>query len=193
MFPHILERDTPIHDWRTAGTSWSTSAVNTKGRSYNCRSDGILHPKYGTLSVHEDIAAITAATIRGAGINMVGPEAGVEFTPYAINCVAMSGDADMHPILFIGESIAAITSDAGGDLVTEVHHLAVGRNIGTEYSGLEYNGIILINPNTADRGVCIGVGMHATATNVTTGLAWMNLQVRRLVGVSPAVYDTRKQ
>lgn len=192
MNPIILERDTHILDWRAHGTSFSTSAVNGKARSYRVRSDGILHPNYSTISVHEEIATTSVKQVRCAGVNMAGPEPGLDFTPYAISCVAMSGHINQVPILVVGESIATITSDAGGDLITEVHTLDGPVMGSTEYSTLNYQRVILVNENTAGRGICFAIGMLATAGTASTALAWCHMSVRRLIGIDPAVLDTRK-
>lgn len=192
MNPIKLERDTLIVDWTTpiAGVSSSEGAAN--GYSYRMRSDGLLHETHASVNLQQG-PTITATKQKAVGLNFKGPRSGDEYTPYQISANAISQDINMTPVLFVAESIATITDDAAGDVVTDVRIIGVPHTIGAEGQTLDINTIILAKENTAARGMAIGIALIANATAITAKQMWCRLSVRRLVGVSPQVFDTTKQ
>lgn len=190
--PIILERDTPIIDWRTPLAAFGTSEQAVNGYTYRMRSDGLLHAEYATATVVQSLS-ITALKQKGMGLNLAGPVSGLEFTPYHVSAIAMTDDINVKPVLFVAESASSITSDAGGDNVTDVRIIAVPKMHGAEGSTLTLDTVIVANENTAGRGIAIGIAMMATAAGVTTQFTWARLSVRRMIGIKPTIRDTRKQ
>ncbi len=192
MFPIILERDTKIIEWGTELADWSTNEKNPGNASIDMTSDGLLHAAHGTMSIYDAITAVTQLKCRGAGLNMTGPEAGNDYTAYQISVVAHAPDAVLIPLLFVGESIATITNNAAGDAITDVRVIAWADVSGTQGSKLEKDFTIVVKPNTADRGLAIGVAMYAPNTTSGTLQCHCYLSVRRMIGISPPIIDTRK-
>lgn len=190
--PIILERDTPIYDW-TAYDLLSTSQNVASATTWFTHSDGILHDQFATFQSNYAVGSTTADNVRSGGVNMKGPEPGDEYTPYRIDAVAVCDDVNVRPVLFIGESIAAITDDAAGDVITDIRQVAQANAYGPEGASLHYNGIILAKENTAGRGLMVGIGMLAGAAGAAACTIWTHLSVRRLIGVNPTVLNTRKQ
>lgn len=190
MYPIILERDTKIINWPTYLPGWSTSEVDTFETSLYAVSDGLVYTEYATAEISRE-KAITATKMRAIGLNITGPEAGTEFTPYQISAVASAEHPEVRPFLFVAESIASPTSDAAGDLVTNSRLLAVAQTSGIAGSTLEKEITIVINPKTADRSLFFGIGMAAVGTATSLTLK-ASISVRRLAGVNPAIYNTRK-
>ncbi len=186
-----MERDTPIIDWSTV-RAWSTDITSPTTSQIDVRSNGALSTKYATLSVRALTGAITARSCVAAGLHITGPKAGAEFTPYALSCLAVGGDSNVRPFLFVAESPATITNNAAGDAVTDVHWLAAGDTPGTDGSKLQADMVIVCNPNTADRALCFGVAMLAGVSAALDTACFVRLSVRRLIGVNPAILDTRK-
>lgn len=192
MYPIILERDTPIIDW-AAYTAWCTGLSDPTTSSYLVRSDGVVYGDYAVANMLALTGAITARKAFCTGLHMAGPEVGSEFTPYTISCVAMHGDANVRPFLFMGESPASVTSGAGGNAVSLVHFLAFADSPGTDGSKLEKELTVIVAEKTVDRGLCIGVGMMAGGSAGVDAGGYARLCVRRLVGPGPRVIDTNKQ
>ena len=189
-FPRILERDTRIIDWRTHLAAFCTSTTWWEAQAKKVRSDGLLHTDYATLDVEDD-QGIAAGLVRCVGVHLTGPEPGDEFTPYAINVSARAEHAEVSPFLFVGESPATITSNAAGDDVLDTRHILQASHQGTGGGALDGNIFIVANENTADRGICFGVGMMSPVGSSALGLQ-VSMSVRRLVGVEPPIYDSRK-
>lgn len=191
MFPIRLERDTPIVDWQ-ATELWATSTSNPVASTHLVRSDGGLKGDFGSIDLRNVTIAITARLSVCAGIHLPGPKRGDDFTLYAVSVVAMAGDSNVRPYLFMGESPASITNAAGGDIVTDIKFLAFGDTSGTDGSMMKHEVTVAVFETPNDRAVCFGIGMMA---GVATGLAAMGLArlcVRRLIGPGPRVIDPNK-
>lgn len=186
--PIVLERDAPIIDWG-AYVAWCTATSNPEGATLTTRSDGLLHTTYGLLDVRGAATAAAADQCVCNGVHLIGPEEGTEFTPYAISCVGFSADPAGRPFLWMGESPATITSDAGGDAVTQARFLGFG---GPSAGQLRSEVTIMVAEGTSGRGLCVGVGVIANASGTTLLQAGFRLCVRRLVEPGPRVIDTRK-
>lgn len=194
MFPIILERDTPIVDWRTGLAGWATDATSTQGEIYSVVSDGLLHADYGTMYIAQP-AGPTAGKCECAGLHITQPETLDEFTPYAISVVAMSEDPLTWPFLFIGISPATITSDATGDVLSKCRIIGVADNIDAPGACMEKEVTIVVAKMPVGleaRALCVGVGMTAGTVNSADKHCWAYLSVRRLVGNNPPIIDTRK-
>lgn len=190
--PRILERDTKIVEWNTQLESWSTNEKNPYNGTIDMVSDGLLHADHATMSIFDAVAAITALKCSGVGINMKGPEPGDDYTPYQISVVAHTADPVLIPLLFVGESIASITSGTAGDAITDVRIIGWGQISGTEASNIEKDITIVCPENTAGRGLAIGIAMYAPNTGGGTEQCQVDMSIRRLHGVSPPILDTRK-
>lgn len=192
MLPRILERDTHIIDWPTA-VAWCTTTGDPAGGTHTVRSDGLVGADYKTMTTRALTGAIAAGTVICNGVHLAGPMTGAEFTPYAISVMAMAEDNNVRPYLFIAESPATITSDAGGDACAQVRYLAFGDGPETYGGKLNADMIIAVTEKTADRNICIGVAMLAGTTGGATNGGLVQLSVRRLIGPGPRVVDVRKQ
>lgn len=191
MFPIILERDTPIIDW-SAYVDWATTLSSLNAASFNVRSDGLLKGDYGSLYSKANTGVITAGNVTCAGVHLPGPEPGVEFTPYAVSCIAMAEDDDVRPLMFIGESPVTITSDVTGDVVTGIRMLGFAHAVGDQGSHMEREMTVVVTELTADRALCFGVAMAAGSTGGATAAGMVSLSVRRLIGPGPRIVDARK-
>lgn len=192
MFPIILERDTPIINWSAQGL-WPTTETNLGANTANVRSDGILHPDYATTWLSDKTGALTAELAVCSGVHLAGPKPGIDFTPYQVSVVAMASDPRIRPYLFCAVSPAAITTDATGDVVSNVRVLGFAPPPNSEYgSTMEKEVTFIANVKTADRGMCIAVGMLSGLTGSANNRSMVRLSVRRLIGVQPSIIDTRK-
>ena len=193
MFPIILERDTPIIDWPTE-VLWATTLTDPIGTTASVRSDGLLDVDFGTVINAAVTPIITARRMSSVGLHITGPEAGDEYTAYAISCVALSHDLNYRPCLFMGESPATITNNATGDTVTSVTFLDFGQ---AAHDGggcsLKADVTVVVAEKTADRAICIGIGIMSGAAAGIASFAAARLSVRRMVAPGPRVIDTRKQ
>lgn len=190
-YPNILERDTPIIDWG-AYIAWCTAVADAGASTWKVRSDGALNANYGTMDMRSLTGAIAARQVVTNGLHITGPEAGAEFTCYAVSTTAMGEDSNVRPVLILGESPSSITSDAGGDDVTNVRFLAFGDTSGTDGSNLREEMIVAVAEGTSGRHVCFAVGMLAgVAAALDTG-GFFRLSVRRLVDPGPRIIDARK-
>lgn len=189
--PIFLERDTPIINWSTTINQFATTEQLALAATQSVRSDGVLNTEYGTIVSIPTITAITTLFSKCMGLHLTGPAAGTAYTPYQISCSVFCDDVNIKPLLMVGESPASITNAAGGNAVTEVRPIGVPHQVGPEGSALDYQSVILVNPNTLDRGLCIFVAMIAGGTGAAPRV-WMRLSARRLIGVNPLVLDTRK-
>jgi len=192
-FPRILERDTPIIDWASK-QGWATTETVPGSVTAYVKNSGLLNADFGTVASESLTGTITANRATCVGVHLAGPESGVEYTPYAISCVAIAEDDDVRPYLLMGESPASISSAAAGDLISEVHYLGFG---GAGISGasgipLEKETTIVIKPNTAGRAICFAVGMLAGAAGAADKRAFVRLTVRRLIAWAPRIIDSRK-
>lgn len=193
MFPIILERDTPIIDW-SAQATWPTVETNLGANTAEVRSDGILHPDYGTMWISDKTGSVTAELAVCAGVHLAGPMDGLDYTAYQVSVVAMGSDPRIRPYLFMGVSPAVITSDATGDTVSNINVLGFADAPTPDYgSTMEKEVTFITKVKTADRGLCIGVGMLAGLFGSANNRAMVRMSVRRLIGVNPSVLDTRKQ
>ncbi len=191
MFPIIFERDTPIIDWPSQSL-WATTLTDIGNNTANVRSNGVLNPDYATLFSYSFAGVITTTLSACLGVHLAGPQPGSEFTAYQVSVVAMALDPVLRPYVFMGESPASITTAAGGDVVTDIHALGWGDTPGTTGAKMEKEVTFVVNVNTADRGICVGVGLMAGITNSLSRRAMVRLCVRRLVGPQPRVIDVRK-
>lgn len=195
MYPNILERDSRIYDWPTKLAGWCTTVSALSSTTLTVRSDGTLYSNgYGTLSIQADTGVLGAREATAVGLHIQGPEdlSGSEFTPYLIEACAWSEDDEVRPFLFMGETSAVITSGAGGHSVTPWHFLHAPDQHSSEGGALNYCGAVLVNPNTADRGVCFGIGMSAGPSGAATLGGYGYMCVRRLTEVAPTIFDGRK-
>jgi len=190
MFPIILERDTTIIEWQ-AYRGWCTVFTNLLTETLTVRSDGLVHPDYAVLDTSETTGTVTARATNCMGVHLTGPEPGAEHTCYQIAAICATDDPLLRPFLFIGES-DTITSAVTGNLVTDIRILEFGTNDGLDGNSLKSNMTIATPVNTADKTICIGVGLMAGVANAVNLGAWLHIAVRRLVGVNPQVLDTRK-
>lgn len=190
-FPIRLERDTTIIDWRAYEGGFSTLEATKTSTTQYVVSDGLLHADFATVTCN-GTPTIAANKQKAIGINLQAPLAGTDYTPYQISVVAVCDDINCQPVLFVGESIATITSLAAGDLITDVRLLATCEAYGPEGASMNRDMIILAKQNTADRGICFGIGFAAGASAATTVSLQARMSVRRMIGIAPPVIDTTK-
>lgn len=191
--PIILERDTPIIDWAAPLGGWCTTIDNPNNADFDVRSDGLLHAKYATMSVSSNTPIVTAGNITACGVHLTGPQVGDDFTPYQISAVCTCEDEEARPFLFVCTSPSTISSTAAGNQVEDVRWLDFGGTPSASHgSTLRYDGVILANVNIADRGFCVAIGVKAGLVDTQALAGYARLSVRRLIGVDPPVYDSRK-
>lgn len=188
----LLERDTHIENWSTGFTDLGTVETGQSSTSPSVLSDGALHPEYATLTMMGNVTLHTAAKQKAVGVHLTGPADGNGYTPYQISCVAMSDSVIVRPVLCIGLSPATITADTTGDVVTFSRILAVPNAHQAEASCLQKEIIFVANVKTATRGMCVLVNFIAGAAGAANVACYVNLSVRRLLGVAPLILDTRK-
>lgn len=194
MFPRILERDTQIMDWKDRLSGWPTNSVAVSLDVYQARSDGVLYKEFATLDV-ANAAGPLADNCETVCVHMSQPETLDEYTPYAISAVAMSEDPLIRPFLFIGISPASITSDGGGDILAKCRIIGVADLVDDSGACMSKELTIVVAKMPAGlttRALAIGVGMMAGTVNSANVHCWARLSVRRLVGNSPPIIDTRK-
>lgn len=191
-YPIRLERDTPIIDWAAYIVAWCTTDANPNSSIHAMRSDGLIHPDYGTMDCLANTEIITARLAFCNGLHIQAPLEGLEFTPYQISAVAMHEDDEVRPFVFMGESPAVLTSLIAGDSVTDVRFLSFGDSPNLVGSKLEYNETILVKQTPNLRSLAFGIGMTCGGTDSLNAGGFCRLSVRRLVGVAPDVYDTTK-
>lgn len=191
MYPIILERDTVIINWQDKLAGWPDLELgHSHNESMRMRNDGIVHPEFATMEVM-NLTTITAQFQKGVGVNMTPPEDGTEFTPYQIRATASAESPEVMPFLFVGESQDPPTSVSGGDFIGDYRVIAVGNMGGVGGGTLDVDLTIVVIPNPAAAPLCIGVCMMAYGTALSS-LLRANVSVRRLMGVAPALIDTRK-
>jgi len=186
-----LEQDTRIIDWSAQLGGWCQMEVASSSDSPRVRSDGVTHTTFGTLSTQEDIAIADGVT-NCVGIHIVGPKAGADYTAYQVSASLFCSDNLLIPFLFVAESPASITSSANGDIVSDMRLLAVGESISASGGVLDVDMTFIANENTADRPICIGLGVSCANAASSAEAIVGYLSVRRLIGVDPTVIDTRK-
>lgn len=192
MFPLILERDTPIIDW-SAQATWPTGFTNLGANTAEVRSDGLLHADFATMWISDKTGAVTAELAVCAGVHLAGPKDGAEYTPYQVSVVAMASDPRVRPYLFMGVSPATITADAAGDTVSNINILGFADAPTPDYGAtMEKEVTFVTKVKTADRGLCIAVGMLSGLFASANNRAMVRMSVRRLIGVQPPIHDTRK-
>lgn len=191
MFPNILERDTRIIDW-TGYQTWCTAFSLLTASTIKVKSDGLIHADFATVKVRAATPVITARSVCATGIHITGPLAGTEHTCYSVSAVCMAADPEVIPFLFLAESGATINNDAAGNSCNSHRLLGVAHMSGAEGSALEKELTIAVKVNTADKSLVFGIGILANASTSAALTAYMHLSVRRLIGVNPAIIDTRK-
>lgn len=196
-FPIRLERDTHIINWHPDLAGWCTTLCDPGIDVWQVRSDGVLVTDYGAVACTKTTGAITGSKGTALGIHITGPEVNEttqanEFTLYSVQVQGYAVDENVRPMLFIGESPAAISNVAGGNAVADVRILGVPDGSGVAGGCLQVELTVAVKETTNSRNVCFGVAMVAGITVSTDVDAIFHLSVRRLVGVKPAIYDTYK-
>lgn len=192
MYPIRLERDTHIIDWTSHLAGWCTTFALPRA-NMDVRSDGVLYTEYGCMDVRLGTGVITTLKASSVGLHISGAEPGAELTPYAVSVSALSTDPLARPMLMVGESPAVLTSDATGDVVGLSRLLVAAEGHGDQGHSLNADFTVLIAEKTVGRNLCFFVAMLADAAASADLDALVALSVRRLVGVSPGVFDTNKQ
>lgn len=191
MFPIILERDTRVNDWLNYG-SWPTAYTLLTTSTMKVRSDGVLNTDYANVSSRGTSGVITARSTCAIGVHLTGPLPGSEFTCYQISAACIAADPTVKSLLFIGESPATITNNAGGDTVTAHRLLRTCESSGAEGSMLNVEMTVALPVLTDDLGTCFGIALLAGSGASSDLTAYMHMSVRRLIGINPAIIDTRK-
>lgn len=185
----IVERETMIVDWG-ATLAWATTHIASATGNVRMTSDGLVYNEFGTVRCEEK-TSVVAGFETACGINMKEAEAGAEYTPYQINVAAMFTDPQLMPHLFIGQSTNPPTAALGGDLITRMKVLACATTLGSAGSTLNANITVLVKVDGTQK-ICFGIAMEGNNASPVSKRASMVLSVRRLIGVNPAVIDTRK-
>lgn len=194
MFPIILERDAQINEWNTRIAGFPTAMATMAGEAYIMRSDGVLYTDFGSMYVTAD-AGPTLGKCECVGLYLTTPEELDEFTPYQISAFAMTEDPLLRPFLFCGIAPATITNDAGGDTLSKCRILGVFDSGDAFGAAMEVETTIVnkkMPSGKEGRALAIGIGFWAGQTNGADKACLARVSVRRLVGVEPAVIDTRK-
>lgn len=190
MFPIRVERDTQIVDWAALTLALSTSQSTALGDDIRMASDGLVPDNFAVAHTKGLTIAVTANKITAMGINIQGPDKGIDYTMYSYNAFAWCADPELIPFLFCAVSIATPTSAVGGDLVEHYSLIAKGGA-----TSLQSEGTILL-PKTdavsADRAVAFGIGFNAKGSTSGTLASYTRLSVRRLMANEPSFIDTTK-
>lgn len=196
--PIRLERDTFVVNWRAELAAWATTAINPNIDTWNVRSDASVSTDYAVVTNFANTGAIGAGVGYAVGVHIEDPEEtrgndDNQFSLYAVQARAMHEDENIRPVLFVGESPASITSDAAGDLVTDIRIIGVPDGSSVNGGCLNVESVIAIKETTNGRKLCFGVAMLAGLTAGANGAGLMNLCVRSLIGSKPMILDPTKQ
>lgn len=191
MFPIRVERDVQVFDWVTHD-AWGTVDQDPSLGTQAVHSDGVLYTNVATVSSRASTGAIAAQRQRCLGVHLTGPEPGDEFTLYSIQASAVVSDENALPCLWMGESPATITTAAAGDNVAEVKLIQAGVSSAVIGGTLRFDGVVAVNENTADRGVCFFVGVRTNLVGAADSVCNMSMTARRLIDVQPRVIDVAK-
>lgn len=191
-----MERDPTVIDWTTRLTALATSQTLLTHTNVNALSDGLLYTNFGTVQFNGSVS-LTAQAMKSIGVHLTGPlvvDAAAteqEYTPYQITAQAFCEGPDIRPILWMAESPATITSDATGDNCPNWKMIGQCMTHGLQGATLSREITVLVKKTPSVRNVCFGIAFHGGAVPVTLEGA-AHVTVRRIIGVSPTVIDTRK-
>lgn len=183
-----LDQDCELMDWPSF-QAWATStSAAGSGSTVSVSSDGNVYDKFATCDIRANTGTVTADHIMGAGIHMEpADDADVAYTPYRVKCSCFSlHGGTLTPCLFVGESPASVTGT--NDNVTVCRMIKAG-----DGARLDYDDIIAMPVNTADRAVCFFIGLVDLGAGSANLRAYGHLSVRRLLGPGVGVIDYRKQ